>query len=144
MKLYKQYVRPHLEFCTQVWSPWAEKDKACLEKVQQRAVKMVSGLANESYEERLKELDMDTLEERRHQADMVMVHKIIHGKGHLDQKQWFDLAGDAVRATRSTADPLSIQVKHGRLDQRSKFFSIRVIEGWNNVPSELKSEKRSE
>ena len=87
---------------------------------------------------------MDTLEERRHQADMVMVHKIIHGKGHLVQKQWFDLAGDAARATRSTADPLSIRVKHGRLDQRSKFFSIRVIEGCNNVPSELKSERRSE
>ncbi len=39
---------------------------------------------------------------------------------------------------------MSIQVKHGRLDQRSKFFSIRVIEGWNNVPSELKSVENSD
>ena len=94
VKLYKQYVRPHLEFSTQAWSPWAEKDKACLEKVQQRAVKMVSGLGSESYEERLKELDMDTLEERRHQADMVMVHKIIHGKVTLTKSSgsiWLEM-----------------------------------------------------
>jgi ribonuclease P/MRP protein subunit RPP40 len=37
MRLYKQYVRPHLEFSTQAWSPWTEGDKSCLEKVQQRA-----------------------------------------------------------------------------------------------------------
>jgi hypothetical protein len=42
MRLYKQYERPHLEFSTQDWSPWTEGDKACLEKVPQRAVRMVS------------------------------------------------------------------------------------------------------
>ena len=36
VRLYKQYVRPHLEFCTQAWAPWNEEDKMCLEKVQQR------------------------------------------------------------------------------------------------------------
>ncbi len=34
IKLYKQYVRPHLEFSTQAWSPWSVADKECLEKVQ--------------------------------------------------------------------------------------------------------------
>jgi hypothetical protein len=43
-----------------------------------------SGLSGKSYEEKLVELGLDTLEERRHQADMVMVHKILNGKGQLD------------------------------------------------------------
>ncbi len=43
-----------------------------------------SGLSGNSYEEKLVELGLDTLEERRHQADMAMVHKILHGKGKLD------------------------------------------------------------
>ena len=71
VRLYKQYVRPHLEFSTQAWSPWYEEDKSCLEKVQQRAIKMVSGLRARTYEEHLSELGLSTLEERRHQADMV-------------------------------------------------------------------------
>ncbi len=30
-RLYTQYVRPHLEFATPVWSLWTEEDKECLE-----------------------------------------------------------------------------------------------------------------
>jgi hypothetical protein len=40
LRLYKQYVRPHLEFSTPAWAPWTEADRNCLEKVQQRAIKM--------------------------------------------------------------------------------------------------------
>jgi hypothetical protein len=50
MRLYAQYVRPHLEFAVQAWSPWTEADKECLEKVQKRAVKMVSGVKATDYE----------------------------------------------------------------------------------------------
>ncbi len=71
LRLYKQYVRPHLEFSTPAWAPWTEGDRNCLEKVQQRASKMVSGLKSNIYEERLSELNLPTLLERRHQADMV-------------------------------------------------------------------------
>jgi hypothetical protein len=34
---------------------------------------MVSGLASHNYEERLAELGLTTLEERRHQADMLLM-----------------------------------------------------------------------
>jgi ribonuclease P/MRP protein subunit RPP40 len=128
MCLYKQYVRPHLEFSNQAWAPWTEGDRNGLEKVQQRAVKMVSGLKSNIYEERLRELNLPTLLERRHQADMAMVHKILHGKGGLDHTTWFEKAEDGLRTTRSTADPYNLRVKHGRLDPRRNFFSIRVIE----------------
>jgi hypothetical protein len=49
LKLYVQYVRPHLEFASPVWSPWLESDKELLEKIQKRAVNMVSGLKANSY-----------------------------------------------------------------------------------------------
>ncbi len=84
VKLYQQYVRPHLEFCTQAWSPWTAADKECLERIQKRAVRMVSGLRAVEYEQRLEELSLSTLEERRHQADMQMVHKIMHKESGLD------------------------------------------------------------
>ena len=130
-------MRPHLQFCTQAWSPWNEEDMACLEKVQQGAVKMVSGLGARTYEERLKELGLTTLVERRHQADMAMVHHIMHRQSGLEPETWFEMAG-VRRNTHSAADPLNIVVKSGLLELRRNFFTIRVIENWNVIPSDLK------
>jgi hypothetical protein len=138
MRLYQQYVRPHLEFSTPVWSPWSVADIDCLERVQKRAVKMVSGLRETEYSLRLKELGLATLEERRHRADMQMVHKIMHRESGLDPGTWFERARDAVHATRSGADPLNIKNMTGRLEIRRNFFSVRVISDWNRIPAEIK------
>ena len=62
MQLYKVYVRPHLEYCIQAWSPYTKTDKDKLEKVQRRAVNMVAGLKGKTYEQKLKEVGLSTLE----------------------------------------------------------------------------------
>ena len=139
IRLYTQYVRPHLEFATPVWSPWSQADIECIEKVQRRAVAMVSGLAGASYEERLDELDMITLEERRHQYDMVQTYKILHGKEDVDAATWFEMAAATGRATRAATDPLNLRIPVNRLEVRKHFFSQRVPRQWNEIPAELKN-----
>jgi ribonuclease P/MRP protein subunit RPP40 len=77
LRLYKQYVRPHLEFLAPAWSPWLQGDKDTLEKVQEKAVKMVTGLKGTGYLEKFAELGLDTLEKRRQDQDMALVHKFV-------------------------------------------------------------------
>jgi hypothetical protein len=118
--------------------------KACLEKVQLKAVRLVSGLKSEKYSERLSELGLPSLEERRHQANMTMVHKILCGWGSLYSSQWFERVTDSVRATRSRANPLNLKRRQGRLEIRRNFFSNRVVSSWNDVPSIIKETASSE
>jgi len=47
--LYKAYIRPHLEYCIQVWSPYLRKDIECLERMQRRATKLVGSLKKKPY-----------------------------------------------------------------------------------------------
>ena len=84
---------------------------------------------------------MLTREERRHQADMIMTYKILTGKEDVDHSEWFVMAAEAGRSTRSASDPLNVRVKHGRLDIRKHVFSVRVTEAWNAVPREIKGLK---
>ena len=139
VRLYTQYVRPHLEFCTPVWSPWSGADKECLERVQRRAVGMVSGLVSQNYEERLTELGLTTLEERRHQIDMLQVYKVLNGKDKVQSENWFVMAANGERATRAAADPLNLRIPAPRLEVRRHFFTQRVPEPWNKIPAALKS-----
>jgi hypothetical protein len=62
---YKQYVRPHLEFSSPAWSPWLQGDKEALEKVQEKAIKMVAGLKGSIYEEKCEELGNSGGKKRR-------------------------------------------------------------------------------
>ena len=100
---------------------------------------MVSGLKAGTYEEKLKELGLTTLEERRHQADMTQVYKILTEKDMVKSDTWFLSVSNAERNTRSAADPLNLRIQTARLEVRRHFFKYRVVEDWNRIPSSLKS-----
>ena len=51
--LYCTLVRPHLEYACQVWSPYTQRDKDLLEKVQKFALRMSFRQWNASYRELL-------------------------------------------------------------------------------------------
>jgi len=89
VNLYLQYVRPHLEFAVAAWAPWSQADIACLEKVQAKAVRAVSGLKGHSYEERLSELGLVSLQARRREIDMALTYRIVNDSDSEYKEQWF-------------------------------------------------------
>ena len=137
LKLYVQYVRPHLEFAAPAWSPWTVADVECLERVQKRAVRAISGLRGATYEDRLKEIQLPSLSDRRREMDMIQTYKLLNGIDTEQSEQWFERA-DARRKTRERCGRDKVIVKRAHHEFRKGFFSCRVAEQWNSLPESLK------
>ena len=60
-----------------------------MEGVQKRATKLISGLSEMGYEERLKILGLITLETRRLGGDLMEVFKILKRYENIDQEMFF-------------------------------------------------------
>jgi len=63
LTLYRDFMRPHLEYCVQFWAPQFRNDIDAMDRVQRRATQLISGLAGLSDEERLKETVLFTRKE---------------------------------------------------------------------------------
>ena len=131
--LYLSLVRPLLEYAVQSWSPYLQRDIDTIEKVQRRATKLVPELSNMPYEQRCKELNIQTLKERRIRGDMIEVYRILNGYDDIDPRKFFKLSN---RTSRGHS--LKLQYPdHWRTQVRANFFSIRVIKPWNELPSKV-------
>ncbi|PKU40764.1 hypothetical protein llap_8936 [Limosa lapponica baueri] len=131
--LYSLPVRPHLEYCVQFWSLLYKKDVDTLERVQRRATKVIKGLGSLWYEERLRELDLFSLEKRRVRGDLSTVFQYLKG-GYKED-------GDCLftRSHREKTRGNSSKLLQGRfrLDTRGQLFTMRTISYWNNLLREV-------
>ena len=147
VKLFTSRVRCHLEYAIQAYNPWLAKDIEVLEAVQRRAIRQVRGLHG-SYEEKLKQCGLTLLVDRRVRGDLIQAYKIVNQIDDLPIDTFFKMAGDRhSHATRNTVNigPEEIQTSTKNFvmgksngDIRRYFFSQRVVENWNNLPSSVK------
>ena len=140
IKAYKVYIRPLLEFNTVTWNSCNLGDKRHIEKVQQLFTRKLMQRANmkyNSYADRLLQLNIESLELRRLQFDLITVYKILNNHIDITVEQFFVPLRTTYNLRHHKFALKKPTVANSNVLQNS--FKYRVIDAWNSLPSTLVS-----
>jgi len=98
--------------------------------VQRKYTKRLAGLKKLSYDQRLKILDLPSLELRQLYTDLLWCYKIVFGVVDVTRDDFFQLCFTSI--TRGHA--YKLYKPRCTNSKRSHFFACRVINIWNGLP----------
>jgi len=94
---------------------------------------MVRGVEHLSYEERLRELGLFSLEKTRLWGDLLVAFQYLKGAKEKMRKIFFSRAC----FDRTNGNGLILKEGRFRLDVRKKFFTMRMVKHWHRLPQEV-------
>ena len=125
-------IRPHLDYGMTACPPDSAAEAQLLERVQAKATAMVQGMRGLNADKRRKKLGLMTLAQRRERGDLIEVYKILKGLTRIEPTEFWE-----VRESRNGARLVKELATNGRR-RRQNFFSYRVIQKWNLLPTAIK------
>ncbi|MCL4138197.1 UNVERIFIED_CONTAM: hypothetical protein GTU68_048111 [Idotea baltica] len=125
-----------MEYANQVGGPYIRRHINSIENVKKRLTRVIPGLKDKTYPERVKELDLMTLAFRRIRGDIIELFKIIKNIGYDKSVTEFkSLVLNTDNRTRGHS--LKLVKIRPRLDIRKYRFTFRTVDIWNSLPQKI-------
>ena len=100
---------------------------------------MVSGLQGSTYLEKLKEVGLTTLEDRRACGDMLLTWRAQSGNLSIGQSWFTPCEPNEQMETRHSLGVGRLTKPRFNLDIQKNFFTVRAVDPWNSLPSAVKT-----
>jgi len=123
------YVRPIVEYNSIIWSPHLKQDIESVENVQRRFTKRLPGFKKFSYQEKLRRLDLPSLELCRLHCDLLWCYKIIFGYVDINFDDMFEFR----ISTNTRGHKYKLFKKRNTSSLRLSFYIERVVNVWNHL-----------
>jgi len=124
---YRTYVRPQFEYCLTIWLPWQKHLTHRIEMVQRSAVRYVQNDYHYTMQVlqvyMLRDLKWSSLEQRRNQANLTMLHQIHNKQVNVDH----------IHLTTTRNNKF---FPHSKTKHHINSFFPRAIRIWNKLPTE--------
>ena len=141
LTLYKAFVRPILEYCSQLWSPSKLGLIRKIESVQRNFTARIEDMSGNSYWERLKRLDLYSLERRRERYGILYIYKILNGLSPNFEEERFQVKTvvSQRRGLQCRVPPI-ISAASARIKTLAdQSFAVRGPKLFNELPKNLRS-----
>ena len=133
-KAYVTYIRPILEYASNVWSPYLLKHIDAIERVQKHFTKRILSLSHLSYPERLAITGLEPLELRRLKSDLTVYYKCLHNLIALPSDVYF-IRQQHESQTRTGGNRLIVPLLTN--NHHANNFFYRCLNCWNSLPSNV-------
>ena len=142
---YEIFVRPLVEYCTQLWSPCNKNIIIKIESLQRNATNYaLNDNYIRDYSDRLKHCELLPLCTcmRREMLDLVFIYNAFHGLNDFDHSQYIGLKQNNLRSIEN----IEI-VKLGTVPRTEWYYGYhinRIVKLWNSLPLEIRSTELTE
>src|SRR5271156_1942594 len=133
MQMFNGFVRPILEYGSQVWSPSLKKEIKSLESTLKKFTKRLFQGKSLDYNDRLVQVGQVSLQTRRKYLDLTTLFAYIREYPDVDDRQNIHFANRL-----NDLDKAKIIVKFRTTNLLQNEYTSRVILEWNALPLELK------
>ena len=130
---YMTVVRSSLDYASTIWDPHLIKDITALEKIQRKAARWITGnfQRHASVTGMLASLGLDSLEERRRIARLVLLYKILHEEVAIPMDELGLRKNE--RASRGLVTKDKFVVPSCKTTERSTHFVSKTVPQWNRL-----------